>query len=328
MQYRSVFTGLIFSLVLGATCTSFASEGLDFGYTVDGPLSLRPTLVFNDGSDTYVQPADGVHYEIRDAQPDGPYLRVPGLPSVMTVVANHRAMRVRHLFASRPTSSNAEAITQYGTPVAQKIATRESLGPNETEISDMAASGSSQHPASNLAGLQSAIAKTPGMVKLATEAKSSSPPSALMNPPPAASRHAISAPPPAAPASGAGSVASSVTGTTPPAPASAVVIGPSIESSNDKVAGVVSTPAEFWTMRKGKLVGRELERWAAKAGWTLVWQLPRDIVIPADSSWTGSFKTAATAVITTLRSNGALIHGKFYDGNNTLVVAGPGTQPQ
>jgi hypothetical protein len=87
-------------------------------------------------------------------------------------------------------------------------------------------------------------------------------------------------------------------------------------------------PLPTWTLVRGKLVGLELKRWAAIAGWNVVWQLPRDIVVPADTTFSGNFQKSAADVITTLAGNGLLIHTKFYEANRTMVVSGPGTTPQ
>jgi hypothetical protein len=94
------------------------------------------------------------------------------------------------------------------------------------------------------------------------------------------------------------------------------------------VAAPAQPPVPLWTLRQGRLVGNELREMAGRAGWNLVWQLQRDIVVPADTTYSGDFETAAGDVITTLRSNGLLIHAKFYQGNKTMVVSGPGTVPQ
>lgn len=94
------------------------------------------------------------------------------------------------------------------------------------------------------------------------------------------------------------------------------------------VEEVIHPPLPVWTLERGKLVGQELSRWAKSADWTVVWQLGRDIVVPADTSFEGDFQKAAEDVITTLAANGALIRVKSYEGNRTLVISGPGTVPQ
>lgn len=83
-----------------------------------------------------------------------------------------------------------------------------------------------------------------------------------------------------------------------------------------------------WTLTAGHTIGQELAAWGEKAGWKVVWSMQKDWTVPASTVFPGDFKTAASAVITTLAGNGALIRAQFYDGNNTLVVVGPGVTPQ
>jgi hypothetical protein len=104
---------------------------------------------------------------------------------------------------------------------------------------------------------------------------------------------------------------------------------------NSKAAGALSSSASsdpsvphIWTIRQGYPIGKELTGWAKTAGWNLVWQMPRDVVAPATSTFTGDFPTAATEVVRTLAENGALIHARIFDGNHTVVVQGPGVSPE
>ena len=111
----------------------------------------------------------------------------------------------------------------------------------------------------------------------------------------------------------------------PPATLSAT----SGEKSTASGAASSEQPAPpVWTLRQGYPIGKELMAWGKTVGWTLVWQLPRDVVAPSTSTFTGDFPTAATEVVRTLAENGALIHAKIFDGNHTVVVQGPGVSPQ
>lgn len=83
-----------------------------------------------------------------------------------------------------------------------------------------------------------------------------------------------------------------------------------------------------WTMTAGHTVGHELQAWGEKAGWKVIWNMPKDWAVPANSTFKGDFKTAATEVIKTLTANGALLRAQFYDGNKTLVIVSPGVTPQ
>lgn len=95
-------------------------------------------------------------------------------------------------------------------------------------------------------------------------------------------------------------------------------------------SSVSSAPSasQVWTIRQGYPIGKELMAWGKTVGWNLVWQLPRDVVAPSTSTFTGDFPTAATEVVRTLAENGALIHARIFDGNHTVVVQGPGVSPQ
>lgn len=73
-----------------------AADGMDFGYRVDGPGPVRPTLIFNDGEDTYIQPAQGIRTSVPGAVADGPYLRLSGTPTSFTVHAGSANIGVTH----------------------------------------------------------------------------------------------------------------------------------------------------------------------------------------------------------------------------------------
>lgn len=81
-------------------------------------------------------------------------------------------------------------------------------------------------------------------------------------------------------------------------------------------------PAQVWVLPAGSLVGKQLSEWGEKAGWHVIWNYKQDWTIPTSASFEGSFKSAATKVLQTLSAEGAPIHGTFYQGNQTLVVAG------
>lgn len=88
------------------------------------------------------------------------------------------------------------------------------------------------------------------------------------------------------------------------------------------------SPAPAWTLKAGETVGHGLQLWGDRAGWKVVWNLTKDWSVPAQSTFHGDFRSVATEVLQTLASNGALIRGQFYEGNNTLVVTGPGDSAQ
>jgi hypothetical protein len=87
-------------------------------------------------------------------------------------------------------------------------------------------------------------------------------------------------------------------------------------------------PKPAWTLAAGHTVGKELQAWGEKAGWKVVWNMPKDWVVPSSTVFRGDFKAVASGVIKNLADNGAIIHAQFFDGNNTLVVSGPGVASQ
>nr|WP_312883747.1 hypothetical protein [Paraburkholderia youngii] len=48
---------LIALAVLSLPASAASTDPLDFDYQVNGNMTERPALIFNDGNDTYLQPA-------------------------------------------------------------------------------------------------------------------------------------------------------------------------------------------------------------------------------------------------------------------------------
>lgn len=184
------------------------------------------------------------------------------------------------------------------------------------------------------------VAATPAAAASAPVASASAPAAASAPLGLAPNEKLVTLPPATHPASGVAvpagaSAAVAASGASVPPIVTAKTVGPAslnvatvtLAASSATVAAPIP-PLESWTLRQGRLVGHELRTMGARAGWNVVWQLQRDVVVPADTTYTGDFEKAAGDVITTLASNGLLIHAKFYQGNKTMVVSGPGTVPQ
>ena len=90
----------------------------------------------------------------------------------------------------------------------------------------------------------------------------------------------------------------------------------------------IQKTAPVWTLAAGRTVGQELQAWGDKAGWKVIWSMPKDWSVPASTSFSGDFPTVAADVIKTLAANGALVRAQFYEGNKTMVVTGPGVAAQ
>lgn len=83
-------------------------------------------------------------------------------------------------------------------------------------------------------------------------------------------------------------------------------------------------PEPTWELTSGQLIGKALQAWGLRAGWSVFWQVGQDWTAPAPATFTGSFKTAASEVITDLAAQGANIRAVIHDGNHALVVFAPG----
>ncbi len=99
MSWRRSLVSLLLS---GSPLGFAAADGgpLDFSYSVRGRLAAPDVLVFNDGTDTFVQvPGSGVtNWRVEGAAwvSDGPYLRLAGVPAKFTVVNGASRSEVVH----------------------------------------------------------------------------------------------------------------------------------------------------------------------------------------------------------------------------------------
>ncbi|MBP0633132.1 MULTISPECIES: hypothetical protein [unclassified Cupriavidus] len=109
---RSMRCLLLSSLAIGLH-TAHAAAALDFGYRIDGPANVRPTLVFNDGENTYIQPSGSARTQVAGATADGPYLRLPGIPESFVARIGSISLQVKHIaLPSGPASAPAYGATQ------------------------------------------------------------------------------------------------------------------------------------------------------------------------------------------------------------------------
>ncbi|MBN3754313.1 TrbG/VirB9 family P-type conjugative transfer protein [Paraburkholderia sp. Tr-20389] len=87
----TLFALTVFSLSASAAST----DPLDFDYQINGNLAERPALVFNDGTDTFVQPRAGQLLKVDGGHPEGPYIVVPGTPDVVSYSVGGASARAR-----------------------------------------------------------------------------------------------------------------------------------------------------------------------------------------------------------------------------------------
>jgi hypothetical protein len=90
------------------------------------------------------------------------------------------------------------------------------------------------------------------------------------------------------------------------------------------VAANAAPAPVFWKMVSGQPFSRELSLWGTRAGWTVVWSLDHDWIVPAATQFDGSFQEAASAAINTLLVNGVLLRATFFAANKTLLVSQAG----
>ena len=103
------------------------------------------------------------------------------------------------------------------------------------------------------------------------------------------------------------------------------------DATHPAAASVPTKPAEpVWTLNKGESIDQGLQRWAKQASWTVIWDVPKDWVVPNGVQFRGAFADAAANVVRSLNSNGAAVRADVYQGNRTIVVrpySSTGEQP-
>ncbi|MFM0513887.1 TrbG/VirB9 family P-type conjugative transfer protein [Paraburkholderia sp. RL17-373-BIF-A] len=75
---------LIALSVLSLSAWAASTDPLDFDYQVNGNMTERPALIFNDGTDTYLQPRAGQNLKVDGGHAEGPYIVVSGTPEVVS----------------------------------------------------------------------------------------------------------------------------------------------------------------------------------------------------------------------------------------------------
>ncbi|WP_321959259.1 toxin co-regulated pilus biosynthesis Q family protein [Burkholderia cenocepacia] len=76
----------------------------------------------------------------------------------------------------------------------------------------------------------------------------------------------------------------------------------------------------------GQPIQTQLQSWAARAGWTVVWDVQQDWIVPNAATFTGDFASAAQQVIEALAANGADVRADLYTGNRSMVVHQAGNE--
>jgi hypothetical protein len=163
----------------------------------------------------------------------------------------------------------------------------------------------------NITSLLNTGTNHPPKASLPTSAPATADPNAAYVPPANSDPDAAYVPPPAAGSASADSTTVENVASKPIAPPAPPAPPP-------------PPPQPEWYLSANTLVGNDLKSWGETAGWTVVWQASQDWPVPTSTHFQGDFQTVASQVLTDLAAQGANIRGKFYSGNQTLVIFQPG----
>lgn len=96
--------------MISLSASAASTDPLDFDYQINGNMTERPALVFNDGTNTYLQPRAGQTLKVAGGHAEGPYIVVGGTPKLsatrsVVAVRRHAGQRQtvsRRIGATRP----------------------------------------------------------------------------------------------------------------------------------------------------------------------------------------------------------------------------------
>jgi len=75
-----------------------------------------------------------------------------------------------------------------------------------------------------------------------------------------------------------------------------------------------------------KTLNVTMARWAAQAGWQLLWELPVDYAVEAHTQVSGSFEEAVAIVARSMESAEIPMKAVFYQGNKVLRIMAKGSE--
>lgn len=94
--------------------------------------------------------------------------------------------------------------------------------------------------------------------------------------------------------------------------------------------GVAASPlasAASWEIRTvDRTLNGALGRWAASAGWQLLWEVPNDYAVEAETSIPGTFEQAVAAVTHNMAASDIPLKAIFYKGNHVLRIVVKGAE--
>ena len=107
---------------------------------------------------------------------------------------------------------------------------------------------------------------------------------------------------------------------TPETPATPKVEATSIPAS--PAVTIVAEPVSLpeWHLSQGSL-RTQLDVWASRASWQLIWNADTDLDMQASASFRGNFVAAVTQLFEGLHAAGFPLRATFYPSNNVLEVS-------
>jgi hypothetical protein len=103
------------------------------------------------------------------------------------------------------------------------------------------------------------------------------------------------------------------------APAAAAVVAPA-------AAAEAPVVAPWQLLASDQTLKTALMRWAASAGWQLVWEAPLDYAVERDTAVGGSFEQAIEAVAHSMAGAETPLQAIFYKGNRVIRIVAKGAQ--
>ncbi|CAN7775649.1 OmpA family protein [Caballeronia sp. LjRoot31] len=102
----------------------------------------------------------------------------------------------------------------------------------------------------------------------------------------------------------------------------------SSSSESDPVVAPVIVPDKLqrFALKSGLPLEDQIVADGAKAGWTVLWNIPGNWTAPNDASFSGDFEHAAIQFFDQMAENGADIWVDVWEGNHTIIVTPTGAQ--
>jgi hypothetical protein len=96
--------------------------------------------------------------------------------------------------------------------------------------------------------------------------------------------------------------------------------GADVDDCDADEAAVAAAPRAWDVTPADKTLKAALTRWAAAAGWQMVWELPVDYAVSARTEIKGSFTEAVEAIAGSMATADTPMKAIFYEGNRVLRI--------